>query len=321
MLAKLLPLNVNQPDSSIIARGHYTPPGIERNLFSRTPLAAQVHCPSLSRCLSRRQLDYNGRLTTVALVACLPPRLPACWLAASNATVDHRIGRPARFGAQVASFSYIELGINVSTSSHQRLLEAARNGDRDALGSLLDQYRPYLLVLARRYLDPRLRQRLDPADVVQTTFLEAQRDFPAFRGDNVAQLLAWLRNILRHNVLSTHQRHLGAEKRNAGREVTNHAVEGSPALTDMVPAETTSPSGRVMRQEVAQMLHLHLARLPDSQAEALRLRYIHGCSLKEIAERMGRTELAVAGLLKRGLYTLRSRLSSDSSSIHPPPGR
>ena len=48
-----------------------------------------------------------------------------------------------------------------------------------------------------------------------------------------------------------------------------------------------------------------LSRLPEAQREALVLQHWQGWSLDEIAEQMGRTRTAVAGLLKRGLRQLR----------------
>lgn len=197
---------------------------------------------------------------------------------------------------------------------HQQLLEEAQNGNADSLGALLEDYRAYLTVLAQRYLDPRLNGRLDPADVVQVTFLEAQRDLPSFRGHQIEELLGWLRNILRNNVSSAHQRHLFTQKRSAGREVSNSPTDSRPAITDLAPSETTSPSQRLMRDETAVYLANCLEGLPETQREALRLRYVEGFSLKQMAEAMKKSEMAVAGLLKRGLQTLRERMVTDSSS-------
>ncbi len=196
----------------------------------------------------------------------------------------------------------------------QQLLETAQNGNAEALGSLLEKYRAYLTVLAQRYLDPRLCGRLDPADVVQITFMEAQRDLPSFRGHSIEELLGWLRNILRNNVSSAHQNHLFTQKRSAGREVSNSPTESRPAITDLAPSETTSPSQRMMRDEAAVYLSNCLEELPDTQREALRLRYVEGFSLKQMAESMDKSEMAVAGLLKRGLQALRERMLTDSSS-------
>lgn len=198
---------------------------------------------------------------------------------------------------------------------HQQLLEEALAGNNESFGQLLEDYRAYLNVLAKRYMDNRLRGRLDEADLVQITFLEAQRDLQSFRGNQIEELLGWLRHILRNNIASAHQRHIYTQKRSAGREVANSSPHDSrAALTDLVPAETTSPSQRMMRDEAAVFLANCLDELPDTQREALRLRYIEGRSLKEIAELMQKSEMAAAGLLKRGLQTLRNRMISDSSS-------
>ena len=45
-------------------------------------------------------------------------------------------------------------------------------------------------------LGRRLRGKVEPSDLVQEAFLEAHRDFDAFRGTTSAQLLSWLRQVL-----------------------------------------------------------------------------------------------------------------------------
>lgn len=202
----------------------------------------------------------------------------------------------------------------MNRTRHQQLLDEALAGNSESFGQLLENYRAYLTVLAKRYLDHRLRGRLDEADVVQVTFLEAQRDLHAFRGRHIEELLGWLRHILRNNIASAHQRHIYTQKRSAGREVSNSPSDSRPALTDLVPSETTSPSQRVMRDEAAVFLANCLQSLPDTQQEALRLRYVEGRSLKEIAKSLDKSEMAAAGLLKRGLQALRNQMISDSST-------
>jgi RNA polymerase sigma-70 factor, ECF subfamily len=202
----------------------------------------------------------------------------------------------------------------LNQTCHQQLFEKIQQGDIEAFGELLEDYRPYLTVLAKRYLDDRVRGRVDEADIVQVTFMEAQRDLRAFRGTQIEELLGWLRHILKNNVSSAHQKHLYTQKRSAGREINNNPTDSGPAITDMAPSETTSPSQRVMRDEAAVFLASCLEGLPDTQKEALRLRYVEGFSLKEIAEKMDKTEMAAAGLLKRGLQALREKMISDSSS-------
>src|SRR5437762_2330917 len=67
------------------------------------------------------------------------------------------------------------------TADPDALLERARAGDAAALGALLEAQRPQLEAAARARLAGRLLGKLDPADVVQETFLEAHRDVPTLR--------------------------------------------------------------------------------------------------------------------------------------------
>ncbi len=146
----------------------------------------------------------------------------------------------------------------------QAKLDAAKKGDDESLGLLLDQYRPYLHVLAQRYLDQRVQGRVDPQDLVQQTFMEAHRDFGAFRGDCVASLLAWLRNMLRNNVATIHQRHLFAQRRAATRTIavghrfggeTREAVAATDAeITGAAHGLDASLAGSAQRVEAHRVL-------------------------------------------------------------------
>ncbi|MFN9851972.1 MAG: sigma factor, partial [Planctomycetota bacterium] len=133
----------------------------------------------------------------------------------------------------------------------QDKLVAAKRGDETARGELLDRFRPYLNVIAQRMLDDRIQGRLDFADVVQATFMEASRDFDSFRGESVESFLAWLRNILRNNIATAHQEHLVTQKRSARREISMATPTGDPGsevqLANILPAETSTPSQRIMR--------------------------------------------------------------------------
>ncbi len=198
----------------------------------------------------------------------------------------------------------------------QAKLHKARNGDEVAKGELLEHFRPYLNVLAQRHLDERLRGRLDFTDIVQTTFLEASRDFVDFRGETVEALLAWLRNILRNNVHTAHQQHLATQKRSARLEkrisYTSDSGGSSLGMEEVIPSETSTPSQRMMKDEAAAVLAGYLETIPETQRQAIRLRYLEGCSLREISEQMGKSEMAVAGLLKRGLQALRDGMADSS---------
>ena len=173
----------------------------------------------------------------------------------------------------------------------------------------LEQYRRYLLMLARIQLDPRLGGKLDASDVVQQTMLEAHRQQAQFRGRTEGELVAWLRQILAHN-LADALRGLGRAKRDVARERSiDQALEQSSArLEAWLAAEQSSPSQQAMRKERMLLLADALEKLPEGQREAIELHYWQGWSLSEIAGRLGRSTPAVAGLLQRGLKQLRQLL-------------
>lgn len=203
----------------------------------------------------------------------------------------------------------------MSAPSLAEILARARQGDREALGTALEKYRPLLRLLAQRQLDTALNARIDASDVVQQTFLEAHRDLATFQGTAEAQFVAWLKQILVHNVASATQTHVVARKRSARREQSMDDSGMFGAVKQSLPADQPSPSSRVMRGEAAVRLAQAMDALPPDQCEAMRLRYLEGMSLAEIAKRLKRSEMAAAGLLKRGLRNMRQRLSSDDTEI------
>src|SRR5437879_3745215 len=73
--------------------------------------------------------------------------------------------------------------------------------DTGRAASPLAHYREYLRLLARLQIDPRLRGRPDPSDIVQQTLLKAHERFEQFRGGTDEELRAWLRTILARTLI------------------------------------------------------------------------------------------------------------------------
>jgi RNA polymerase sigma-70 factor (ECF subfamily) len=178
----------------------------------------------------------------------------------------------------------------------------------------LDRYRDYLLMLARVQIDPRVQRRLDASDIVQQTLLEAHRQRSQFRGESSGEMAAWLRQALAHN-LADALRGLRRAKRDVGRErALGDALDRSSArLEALLAADQSSPSVAAQREEDALTLARALAQLPEAQREALVLQHWHGWTLKQIAEHMDKTPVAVAGLLKRGLQRMREQMNGPDS--------
>jgi RNA polymerase sigma-70 factor (ECF subfamily) len=177
------------------------------------------------------------------------------------------------------------------------------------------RYHEYLLLLARQQIEPPLRSKLDPSDIVQQTLLEAHRDAAQFRGTSDGEWAAWLRQILARN-LANAVRDLHRDKRDVRRECSfDQQIEASSARIEAwLASADSSPSERAERNEQLLRLASLLATLPDLQRGAIELRYLREWSLEEIATHLERTPAAVAGLLHRGLTALRELLAESSRS-------
>jgi RNA polymerase sigma-70 factor (ECF subfamily) len=173
----------------------------------------------------------------------------------------------------------------------------------------MDRFRGYLLLLARLNLDPRLRGKVDPSDVVQQTLLEAHQSRALFRGRTEQEEAAWLRRILTCN-LANLERDFRREKRDVARERSLEAlVEGSSVhLEEWLKSPHSSPSRIAARGEETLRLAEAIATLPATEQEVLLLRHCEGWTLEAIAQRVGISETHAARLLRKALASLKGML-------------
>ncbi|MGE3804011.1 MAG: RNA polymerase sigma factor [Gemmataceae bacterium] len=186
------------------------------------------------------------------------------------------------------------------------LVLAARSGSREALGRLLDVLRDELVRLAQAGLAPDLRAKAGASDLVQQTFLEAQRDIGQFDGNTIEELRGWLKAILMHN-LTNFARQYRRSKRQVDREVP---LAAAPAALDPVLA-TPSPSSKAITREQAAALEAALARLPDEYRLVLRLREEEKKSFADIGAALERSAEAARKLWARALQRLKQEMGES----------
>jgi RNA polymerase sigma-70 factor (ECF subfamily) len=178
----------------------------------------------------------------------------------------------------------------------------------------LETYRSYLGMIARLSLDRRLQGKVDPSDLVQQTLLKAHQAIDQWRGTGLGEQAAWLRQILARTLADEVRRyHRG--KRDAGleRSLLAGLEESSTRLEAWLADEGTSPSEQAIRHEQLLRMAEALDALPDDQRRAVELHHLQGRSLAEISTQLGRSKASVAGLLRRGIRTLREHLTEDLS--------
>ena len=195
--------------------------------------------------------------------------------------------------------------MNEETSDLQTLIQQARDGDQQALGHLLDNHRDFLVSLANQQIGEKLRARVDGSDVVQMTFLQAFRAIEDFHGTEHGEFVAWLKQILSRNVSVAVRDHAVSQKRALNKERRlDDSRNSGPALRQRLAAKLSTPSAKAIRtEEAAQLLKL-LDQLPEDQRTAVRLRHFEDWTLPELAEHLGRSKAATAGLVKRGMQRL-----------------
>ena len=209
------------------------------------------------------------------------------------------------------------------------LLERAADGDADAVGRLLEVYRPRLRRMVALRLDPRVRCRVDESDVVQEACLEATQRIADFFRDRSVPFFIWLRFLTTQRLLALHRRHLGVQLRDVTREVPLWAQQFAPASSEFLATHLAtslpSPSEILQQRELRSRLSDALERMETADREVLAMRHFERMSNVEVAEALGMNPSTASSRYVRALRRLRTQLGDLSTwfpvSKQPDAGR
>jgi RNA polymerase sigma-70 factor (ECF subfamily) len=217
-------------------------------------------------------------------------------------------------GREAAQGNGNAAGEGLPAADFAAALAAARAGDGAALGQLLGNYGRYLTLLARLQVGRRLQGKVDPADVVQDTFLEAHRNLGLFRGGSEAEFVGWLRQILAARLANLLRHYLGTKGRDVRLErgLAGGRDPSSWALGPCLAAPHSTPSQQAARREQAVLLADALDQLPDDYRDVVLFRHLEGLPFADVAGRMGRSVDSVQKLWVRALARLRRTLGEPA---------
>lgn len=175
--------------------------------------------------------------------------------------------------------------------------------------AIIARYEPYLRMLARTQMRKAYQAKIGASDMVQQAMLQAVQGLNGFRGTTEAEFRGWLRQILAHHLCHL-DRDMHRDKRDVRREqsMEQKLAQSSMRLEGLLAGDGPTPSQNVALGENVLKVADAVERLPDAQAEAIRLHYLEGMKLSEVAEKLDKSTGAVAGLLHRGMKTLRTQL-------------
>jgi RNA polymerase sigma-70 factor, ECF subfamily len=199
---------------------------------------------------------------------------------------------------------------HVSKTAFQRLLADSRQGSGDALVSLLELYRPYLLATATARLDFRLKAKAGPSDLVQETLQAAHRKFPRLdvKPQTESQVRFWLRNTLLERLKALRRRYFRAQRRSVQRERSLDDYGSKEFLVKLAASHSDTPAARLDQKALTIRLESALVRLAPAYRQVIRWRNHDGMQFTEIGRRMDRSADAARMLWNRALRQLKTEL-------------
>jgi len=188
-----------------------------------------------------------------------------------------------------------------------------RAGDTEALAELFSRERERLWRIIHFRLAGPLRGRLGPEDVLQEAFIAARQRLPHYANSPATSPFIWLRMIVNQTLVDLHRQHLGAQMRDAAREVSiDHAPypqATSASVAIQLVGVFTSPTGAAARADVFSLVQAAIEQMDPIDREVLALRHFEELSNSEVAEALGIEQKAASIRYIRALRRLKEILT------------
>ena len=215
--------------------------------------------------------------------------------------------------------SVLELGrimINTPEDERRMLVE----GGQTALASLFSSYQNRLERIVSFRLDPRIRGRIDAADILQEAYLQASDRLPSFFESADVSFFVWLRQQTLQTLIDIHRREF-RQKRDVNREIrfasTGTSDGTSLSIAQFLIDQLTSPSQLAMNAEELQWLQAALNSMHDVDREVLALRHFEQLGNSQVAEILGLTPTAASNRYLRAAARLSEIMQRLNSKTRP----
>src|SRR5262245_5737902 len=199
-------------------------------------------------------------------------------------------------------------------TAEAHLLLRAKAGDQAALAELFARFRDRLRKMVRLRLDRRMLGRIDPSDVLQDAYLDVARRFGEYAAAPSVPFYLWLRALTGQRLIDLHRRHLGAQMRDAGQEVSLYRgalpAASSASLAQHLLAGLTSPTQAAIRAEMQLRLQEAINALEPIDREVVVLRHFEELSNGEAAEVLGIEPAAASKRYIRAIRRLKAVLNA-----------
>lgn len=191
-------------------------------------------------------------------------------------------------------------------------INRGRAGSAEAVGSLCELYRDYLMTVAGERVTGDLQSKVSPSDLVQDTFQRAAMSFKEFQGQSEPELRAWLLQILSRRATDMF-RVWYSEKRNVSLEIS--LSEPVPNGNDLTETELThsipGPVSELIRKDLVSRIHAALLLLSEDQRQVIMICCFEKENYEDAAVRLNRSTEAVRKLFFRAIEKLSTILQLD----------
>ncbi len=190
-------------------------------------------------------------------------------------------------------------------------IEAVRRGDQAALAALFSEHRERLRRMVEFRLDARLKGRISTSDVLQEAYIDALKRLPHYQADPDIPFFIWLRTVTMQRLIDVHRFHLGAQARDAAKEIRlggGDSIEASTEKMAGLVGDLTSPSQAAQRGEIMDRLLEALDGLDPTDREVLALRHFEEMSNHEVAALLGIQNAAASKRYVRAIERLKHAL-------------
>lgn len=178
------------------------------------------------------------------------------------------------------------------------LWRRAKSGDQAAFDELFAIHTERLLVFIGAKLGSRLRERIEPQDVLQDAYVAALQGFEQFVYTDDGAFLKWMCRIIDNRV----------------RDANDYFTAAKRQVQVLPQSAHTGPVTAMARAEGLERLQAGLGKLSDEHREVILLRYFQGVSTEEAAVQMQRSPGAIRNLLSRALVELGKQMQTIEES-------
>lgn len=180
----------------------------------------------------------------------------------------------------------------------KELVKEILRGKKKAINKFYQAHQNKLLI----FISKKVANKKDAEEILQDVFISALDSLPLFEFNS--SLLTWLKAIAHHETVDFFRR----------KKLKTIVFSRFPFLERLVD-QALSPELALQEKEMKQKILATFKNLSEGYAQILRLKYIEGLSMAEIAQKLGKTVKAVESKLSRARLAFQKEYAKENRQI------